>query len=282
MNKDYYAVLGLAKGASEADIKQAYRKLAMQYHPDRNMDDKEGAEAKFKEVKEAYEYLSSPHPKNAQHDSEAHFANLDEILATMRAAHARNTVPEFVTNIPIVEAFNGFTMKININGTDEEIDIPAGVPNQARGQYETKSGKKVIVTVLFAPSGFQTKGINEAEHVVDESGTKFSGEINTGLVLQQISVDALDIIIGAWIVVKDILGDELQVRVPSGFNVDGFLKVKGKGYKNWDMQNGKAGTRNDMLIKVKPIFTPISKIDKDKVNVLHAACQIPSKDEKVK
>ena len=55
--RDYYEVLGLQKGASSDDIKKAYRKLAMKYHPDRNPDSKE-AEEKFKEAAEAYEVLS--------------------------------------------------------------------------------------------------------------------------------------------------------------------------------------------------------------------------------
>jgi molecular chaperone DnaJ len=53
MAKDFYQVLGIEKGASEDEIKKAYRKLAMQYHPDRNQGDKD-AEAKFKEIGEAY------------------------------------------------------------------------------------------------------------------------------------------------------------------------------------------------------------------------------------
>ena len=52
--RDYYEVLGVSRGASGADIKKAYRKLAMQYHPDRNPDNTE-AENKFKECSEAYE-----------------------------------------------------------------------------------------------------------------------------------------------------------------------------------------------------------------------------------
>ena len=61
--RDYYEVLGLQKGASEADIKKAFRKMAMKYHPDKNPGDKE-AEENFKEVNEAYSILSDPDKKS--------------------------------------------------------------------------------------------------------------------------------------------------------------------------------------------------------------------------
>lgn len=62
--RDYYEVLGVAKNTSEDEIKKAYRKLAMKYHPDRNPDSKE-SEDKFKEAKEAYEMLSNPEKREA-------------------------------------------------------------------------------------------------------------------------------------------------------------------------------------------------------------------------
>ena len=61
-HNDYYKTLGISKTASEAEIKKAYKKLAMQYHPDRNRGDKK-AEERFKEVNEAYQVLSDPEKK---------------------------------------------------------------------------------------------------------------------------------------------------------------------------------------------------------------------------
>jgi molecular chaperone DnaJ len=72
--RDYYEVLGVEKNASETELKKAYRKLAMKYHPDQNPGDKE-AEEKFKEINEAYEILSDP-DKKARYDQFG-FAGVD-------------------------------------------------------------------------------------------------------------------------------------------------------------------------------------------------------------
>ena len=60
--RDYYEVLGVTKSAPEAEIKKAYRQMALKFHPDKNQDDK-AAEEKFKEAAEAYEILSNPEKK---------------------------------------------------------------------------------------------------------------------------------------------------------------------------------------------------------------------------
>ena len=87
MAQDYYNILDINKQASPEDIKKAYRKLAKQYHPDRNPDDKE-AEEKFKAVNEAYEVLSDPN-KKASYDNPHQDINLSDLFAQFGGGYRR-------------------------------------------------------------------------------------------------------------------------------------------------------------------------------------------------
>lgn len=69
--EDFYTLLGVERNASDAEIKKSYRSKAMKYHPDRNADNPEAAEVKFKQIKEAYEVLSDP-KKRAAYDQFGH------------------------------------------------------------------------------------------------------------------------------------------------------------------------------------------------------------------
>ena len=84
--RDFYEILGIAKNATDDEIKKAYRKMAMKYHPDRNPDSKD-AEANFKEAKEAYEMLSDPQ-KKAAYDQYGH-AGVDPNMGGFGGAGAQ-------------------------------------------------------------------------------------------------------------------------------------------------------------------------------------------------
>jgi DnaJ-class molecular chaperone len=81
MSKDFYAILGVARNAGSDEIRKAYRKLAMQYHPDKNPGKEQWANEKFKEINEAYAALGDPE-KRKRYDSFGTYGNAGDIFGS--------------------------------------------------------------------------------------------------------------------------------------------------------------------------------------------------------
>ena len=157
--RDYYEILGISKGADEKEIKQAFRKLAKQYHPDLNPDNKE-AEAKFKEVNEAYEVLSDP-DKKTKYDQFGHAA-FDQNQGFGQGA-----------------GFNDFGDIFGDIFGDFFGGGAAGFGGQRAQRTGPKAGSdlKIKIDITFEEAAFGTKKdikINRIEkcHVCDGSGAK--------------------------------------------------------------------------------------------------------------
>lgn len=92
MSKDYYQILGVPKNASQEQVKKAYRKLAMQYHPDRNPGKEQWANEKFKEINEAFGVIGDPQ-KRQQYDQFGTAGNIGDIFGS---AYTRTTFEDLM------------------------------------------------------------------------------------------------------------------------------------------------------------------------------------------
>jgi DnaJ-class molecular chaperone len=149
MPRDYYEVLGVERGASEADLKRSFRKLARELHPDVNAHDP-GAEEKFKEAAEAYEVLSDPERRQV-YDRFGHeglrgggfapggaagFGSVEDIFQAVfggafgfevRRGPMRGQDLVHAVEITAIQAMLGVSVKIPSHEGEREIELPSGV-----------------------------------------------------------------------------------------------------------------------------------------------------------
>lgn len=296
--ENYRATLGLGNFANGEDIKKAYRKLAMQHHPDRG-----GNEEAFKRIKNAYEQLektgfaafvpprAAPSPQRQPEDSGwdkpaspsgtwRDSNSINDIYDEMRAANRARQTPrqaypqpgaDIIMDVPIREAAKGFEWRLarqKSSGFIEHLDviIPAGLPDGHRGRYTLSDGSTQVLIMQIDAGKYKLRGLSNTV------GTIFEAGISTGDIEIDIDMDAIDLITGTWFEVQDFQGEKLTVRVPAGFNPDQRLKVAGKGYFGWvEEQTRPATYRKDMYIKLRPVFNSPDKIDKVKIRNLYKA-----------
>lgn len=285
--KDYYAILGIEKGASDEEIKKAYRKLAAKWHPDRHDDStKKEAEEKFKEIQGAYDVLSDPVKRAAYEKggstgtwtrAGATEADMQEIFRQfMRAAgmnSSRGGVRQFhemEARVTLKEAYEGFEFKVeDKSGKIHTLKVPPKTPDGYKTPFDISQNVTLVVVTRIEDPRFRVKGAGEAGHYLTMLNGRPVNILQTADIETSIEVDALDIMLGAWVTVKDFLDVEYQVRVPAGFNPVQRLKLREKGYHDWvhELQQPMP-TRGDIYIQVVPVFKTAKSADIKKLEKL--------------
>jgi molecular chaperone DnaJ len=276
--RDYYEVLGVPKNADDASMKQAYRKLAMQFHPDRNPGDKP-AEEKFKEAAEAYEVLSNA-DKRARYDRLGH-AGVDGSMGN--GGGFRNNEDIFSSFQDIFSDMGG--------GNPFESFFGGGQQQRAQGQRGSNLRIKVRLTLEEIGTGVNKK-IKVKKQVgcstCKGSGAKDSNSISTcntckgsGYVRQvrntflgQMATTApCPTCKGSGRVVTANCGgckgegtvygeEEISIQIPAGV-ADGMqLQMTGKGNSG-----AKGGAMGDLIINIEE--APHEHFQRDGMNIHH-------------
>lgn len=200
MPRDYYEVLGLGRGASEAEVKKAFRRLARELHPDVNNHDP-AAEEKFKVAAEAYEVLSDPQRRGV-YDAYGHeglrsggfgpsgagIGSIEDILQAffgggigfeVRRGPMRGQDLMHAVELTAIEAMLGKVVKIPSHEGQREIEIPAGTQhgtqyalrgNGLPGSNGGPPGDLVIVVNVIVPSNLSEQQRELAERLGDSLG----------------------------------------------------------------------------------------------------------------
>lgn len=254
MKKDFYETLGVNKSASQADIKSAYRKMAMKYHPDRNKEP--DAEEKFKEINEAYEVLSNQDKRSA-YDNYGHAA-FDPSHGGMGGhTYTQQNGPFHYTWTSSGQNPFGNNADFDFGGFSNPFDIFEQFfggqfnPGNARQQQRLET-YKIKLSFLEAANGVEktikvagkTKTVKIPGGVDDGQRIRFSDfilyvDVEPDKTFKR---DGNDVYVTYDITIKQaILGDiikvptldePLQVRVQPGTQANTLIRLKGKGIKN--------------------------------------------------
>jgi curved DNA-binding protein len=252
---DYYNTLGISKSASEADIKSAYRKMAMKHHPDRGGDEK-----KFKEVTEAYETLSDPQKKqmidmgvdpNAQHTSyrqgspfEFHFntGNFEDVFSNFGFGGRpirKNKTLNVNIEVSLEDILNGRVIDAEIgipNGSKRlvNIEVPPGIENGQQIRYRGMGEH----TLKDVPPGDLIVNVLVKQHSVFQR----QGDM---LMIKKF-ISPWDAILGSEITIETIDKKTLTIGIPAGTQPDTVLSCRGEG-----LPNMRTKVRGNLLIKVQ-------------------------------
>lgn len=258
---DYYKTLGVPRGASEEEIKKAYRKLAMKHHPDRG-----GNEAEFKRIKEAYEALSNPEQYRFNTDSGT-FHDLNEMFRRGQRAGASHfdfdwnagSVKNPDINISVTctleEAYHGFSKEIEFtlpdgSGKRVHVTFPPGTHRDIKIRYAGEGGKLIPNT---PPGDLYVKA-----NIISHSIWRVDG--NDLFSIMQISV--WQAMFGTTVEFEDISGATMQVTVPPGTQSRSQLRLKGRG-----MSIRGSSQRGNAFIEVVVLIPALSESDKNKLIV---------------
>jgi curved DNA-binding protein len=268
--KDYYQILGLAKGASEDQIKSAYRKLAMKHHPDRG-----GDPTVFQEVQEAYNTLGDP-GKRAEYDNpQPQFhgqgpfqgggvpPGFDDLFRFFgdgfggnpffrHTSMPRNRNINLRATITLEDAFKGKELLVNVNlpsGQDQvlNVKIPPGVQDGVSLRLAGMGDN----SIPQAPRGDIIVEVSIVPH------PKFTRQGDD--LIQEIRISCIDAIIGKDIVIDTIEGKQFTGSIPAGTQPDAILALTGQGMPL--MAN--PSQRGRMLLKINMFVPTLSTQQQD-------------------
>lgn len=262
--RDPYEILGLQRGASDADCKTAYRKLAMQYHPDRNPGDK-AAEEKFKEISGAYDAITKPTPQqpnyNTQNNGNPFHAgpfNMDDIFKAFHAQQRQqNRDTNAIIEITLEDAFHGKDLNVSLtvgrDVRDINVRVPPGVDNGSRIRVPG-AGDRSFPTL---PPGDLYINIQVASHQVFFRRGKD--------VAMTIEIDAFDVMLGTKVGVVALDGKRLDVTIPANFQPKNQLRLAKQG-----MPILGTAERGDLIVDVQVRFPVLTQSQLDVIATLRS------------